>query len=349
MPSDPLSNLVSNPLMAAAGGALAAAQEEGMGAVERKMTELLTGAGLGLRTLTSAALDPTHPQKVLPYLQHRSGLSQAAQAALYQVSSGGSRTRARIGWSACLSLGVAREDALLLCAVVELLHNASLVHDDLQDQATERRGCEAVWVKFSPAVAICAGDYMISSAYGALSHFSQPRLLPALLRAMHRCVSAAIDGQCDDLRGAEMLNACGGWAAGTTASASRGLAGVESYAEVVKAKSGALLSLPLELALIASENFQALTWARRAAEDFAVGYQIRDDLVDLKQDQAQEGKPASLNLYEWILRQGSEQQALEQVKALARSYFASAEAMARDLPGHSGQYLQSLAREMSIF
>ena len=256
----------------------------------------------------------------------------ASNAALYHLQSGGNRTRARLCILACLKLGVFREDAINLGACVELLHNASLIHDDLQDHERERHGVESVWCKFSPAIAICAGDLLISSAYSVLASFSKPHLIPTLISAVHRCVALAIHGQCEDLESSNPFELP-----------------LETYSSIVKAKSGALLSLPLELALIASENFLSLNTAKKAAEDFSVGYQISDDLQDIEQDSASNGKPASLNVYLIMQRHSNEAMAKETVRSLGRSYFNSAFELAGTLPHQSGQYLQKLAHEMVTF
>ena len=67
-----------------------------------------------------------------------SSAGKAVAAALYHLRSGGRRIRARLAIHASLSLGLSSADALALASTVELLHNASLVHDDLQDDSLLR-------------------------------------------------------------------------------------------------------------------------------------------------------------------------------------------------------------------
>lgn len=284
--------------------------ESSIAAVESKMTSVIKG------TLDSGA----------------GRASIAAQAALYHLQSGGNRTRARFCLHACVCLGVSNNDALILSACVELLHNASLIHDDLQDQEKTRHGISSVWSRFSPAIAICAGDLLISGAYALLASISNVRLLPSLMAATHQCVSRAIHGQCDDLDCTDLSQTP-----------------FETYARIVKLKSGALLSLPLELALIASENFISLNHARKAAEDFSVGYQIADDLLDIEQDSATGQKPASLNIFFVIQNDAGPDLAKETASSLGRSHFASAHHLAGKLPKNSGHYLQKLSAEMTTF
>ena len=119
--------------------------------------------------INSAGIHATHQSQ-----------SSAQLAAIYHLRSGGRRVRARLAIQACSALGLSEDDALCIAAVVELLHNASLIHDDLQDQEKLRHGCVTVWTKFGTNVAICTGDLMLSAAYGALCRVSNVQVLPSL-------------------------------------------------------------------------------------------------------------------------------------------------------------------------
>jgi len=107
------------------------------------------------------------------------------RAARYHLEAGGQRVRARLALHACEALGVVGDQAVRLAACVELLHNASLVHDDLQDKEKLRRGLPTVCAAFGPDVALCTGDLLLSAAYGALADLPDPAPLPALLRCVH--------------------------------------------------------------------------------------------------------------------------------------------------------------------
>jgi len=250
----------------------------------------------------------------------------AEHAALYHLLSGGSRTRAKICLSASKSLGITESDAIALSACVELLHNASLIHDDLHDHEKFRHQTESVWKAYSPAIAICAGDLMISSAYLALASVQKAGALPALMGATHRCVAGAIRGQCADLE-----------------SYARSALSFEDYIEIVKTKSGALLALPLELPLILSGNFHALEIALEAAADFSIGYQIMDDLVDFEQDSAKNDRTSRLNLYGLLRADFGENHAREKAATLGRTFFTTSASRFKELPKNSGHYLEELA------
>jgi geranylgeranyl pyrophosphate synthase len=241
--------------------------------------------------------------------------------------------------AAGLALGLSKADAVCIASCAELLHNASLVHDDIQDRDVVRRGQVAVWSKYGSNLAICTGDFLLSAAYGVLCTISQPHLLPAMLTLLHQRTATAIDGQCADLA------TLGGQSEGLTA-----------YLQIAIAKSGALLSLPLELALLVAGRSDAASMARQACENLAVSYQIVDDLQDLDADSASvDGcvdQTQSLNIV-FVLFNPSDRtsvvtqaQALACAKALAHEHLTLCEGQAVQLPSGSGAQLLTLTADL---
>jgi geranylgeranyl pyrophosphate synthase len=195
--------------------------------------------------------------------------SQAVAAASYHLGTGGQRVRAKLALHAGGCLGLASKDSQTLAATCELLHNASLIHDDLHDRDIQRRGSSSVWCKFGDAVAICTGDLLLSASYLALSQYGQTARLPELFSLVHSRVSSAVRGQCAEL-----------------CRPMHSPMDIDYFKEIALTKSGALLSLPTELALLAAGHRHALVEARQAAGAFAIGYQIYDDILDLERDAA---------------------------------------------------------------
>jgi len=257
-----------------------------------------------------------------------SGASIAARAAIYHLRLGGQRIRARLALDACACLGVEEINAVALGACVELLHNASLIHDDLQDKDHLRRGAQAVWAKFDSDVAICAGDLLLSAAYCAIAQVNCTSMLPIFLQLIHSKVSGAVKGQCADLAldSLQTLN-------------------LKTYQEIAINKSGTLLSLPLELALTAGGESNWISKARQAAHDFAVAYQIYDDLQDFEKDSVDDcvlnsnilgilkSDPACKDMRQTAINLGILK--LEQVKSVSAN-----------LPMNSGYLLRDLADKL---
>ena len=254
--------------------------------------------------------------------------SRTHAAARAHLLCGGHRVRARLALQASQALGLTTADAVTLAAAAELLHNASLIHDDIQDRETHRRGAEAVWVAYGQDVAICAGDLLISAAYGALASFSNVAALPALLAIVHQRTAHVIHGQCSEL-------------------AIKGTAGVDlaNYRQIVVAKSGALLSLPLELAFIAAGLPAGAAQARQAAADFAIGYQVVDDMNDIERDL--QASPPCLNALLVLRASASPEMAHRQARDLALHHLRLAGEAAAALPHGSGRQLQALTEQLT--
>ncbi|NBY23798.1 MAG: polyprenyl synthetase, partial [Gammaproteobacteria bacterium] len=84
--------------------------------------------------------------------------SLVCQASLKHLRSGGGRSRALLSHHIGESLGLATKDAMALGAAVELLHNASLVHDDIHDKSVTRRGRPNIRAIYGDDLAILVGD-----------------------------------------------------------------------------------------------------------------------------------------------------------------------------------------------
>jgi geranylgeranyl pyrophosphate synthase len=250
-------------------------------------------------------------------VMHHTG--EAGQAAAQHLSAGGSRIRARLALHACAALGVPDGPAEAVAAACELLHNASLVHDDLQDRDPHRRGQETVWRRHGDATAICVGDLLLSAAYGALAVTGAD--VGVLMARMHRRVGAVISGQCEDL-----------------ALQGHAIDSLERYERVARGKSGPLLILPLELALALADRADAVGIAAEAGALFAIGYQAADDLEDVKRDTLNE----ELNVVAVLAARGHANP-LEAARDLAIARFERCAAVATALPSGSGALLAAQA------
>ena len=243
----------------------------------------------------------------------------------YHFSAPGQQVRAKICLDICLKLNVPYDDMLILGAVVELLHNASLIHDDIQDSDDTRRGQPAVWKKFGTNLAICAGDLLISLAYGVLANLSKLALLPPLIAAINAKTTLAILGQAKDIayKSCQILT-------------------IEEYCQIAIEKSGALLSLPLALALIAAEKTRSIEPANQAAVNFAIAYQIADDLQDTEKDLKQNSAANSVNIV-LVLKHLYSENPQSQAALLCEDYLNKAIYFAQQLPDDCGANLVAMA------
>jgi len=248
------------------------------------------------------------------------------QGDIYQTAlnghlrAGGQRTRAHISLSCSNALGLSQSDSIALAASVELLHNASLVQDDLQDRATTRRGAATVWTEHGADCAIGLTDLMIAAAFRALGEISQPAAIPGLIENLYRAISITLRGQTDDLSGKP--------------------ASLEGALSIARRKSGPLFALSLELPLYLSGRHEFLGQAFEAAEAFGLGYQIYDDIVDLDEDCAAKTHGNTVLALEISL---PPEESRNSARLLAEQYLERSSSMARELPSDSGRALVDLA------
>jgi geranylgeranyl pyrophosphate synthase len=187
-----------------------------------------------------------------------------AQMIHEHLSQGGKRLRARLALSACQALSGRAEPALAWATAVELLHNASLVHDDVQDGDRTRRGRPALWARHGVAQAINAGDLLLMLPFRALREYPAA-LGGALVQILAEYAERTARGQIAELA--------------LTASLDKGWV---DYFRAVSGKTGTLFALPVrgaaEIAGLGPEEAESL------ADTFGsigVLYQLQDDLLDL--------------------------------------------------------------------
>ncbi|MGM0554847.1 MAG: polyprenyl synthetase family protein [Myxococcota bacterium] len=199
--------------------------------------------------------------------------SSLVEMCAYHLSTGGKRLRALLPLAVAEALDVDAEQLIPFGAACELLHNATLVHDDLQDGDTTRRGHEAAWVKYGEARAINLGDAML---YWTLLLVRQldadpadrERLSTRLLRETVRVV----DGQEREflLKDAD--------------------APLEAdYFRMVEGKTSGLFALPIAgAAEFCGANNRLVEALEEAAGHLGVLFQIQDDVLDLYADKGRE-------------------------------------------------------------
>lgn len=189
-------------------------------------------------------------------------------AARHHLQRPGKRRRAALALATAGAVGLDKGDALAIACAVELLHEASLLHDDLQDRAETRRGIATVRRRFDDATALLLGDVAIAAAFSSLAALPPRNGALPLIPTLHAAVATTASGQRADVAAAFSSDA------------------FARYLEVAAAKSGPLFALPLGLVLRRSGDGAAARRADRAARDFAVAYQLFDDARDAEADAA---------------------------------------------------------------
>jgi len=247
-------------------------------------------------------------------------------AASSVLSSGGHRVRARLAFHAGTALGLDSGDSMAISAAAELLHNASLVHDDLHDREKTRRGQPTVWSLYGGDMAVCTGDLLLSAAYAALAGLKTIHLLPELLALVHRRTLRVICGQCSEL-----------------STRGRQVDSMVFYEKMALAKSGALLSLPLEMAFLLADKKAWLGEVREAAEGFGLSYQVMDDIADIESDAAGDDGPRAVNALLVLQAAGHGENSRVLAREMALRRLENTIEIANRLPNNSGLFLRDLA------
>ncbi|GAB3683824.1 polyprenyl synthetase family protein [Salinarchaeum chitinilyticum] len=179
---------------------------------------------------------------------------------------GGKRVRPMVTILACEAAGGEPEDAVDFGVGVELVHNASLVIDDIIDRSEVRRGTDSAWLAFGHGPAIVASDGLLGEAFHLF----------------------AADGQATSVVTAAMVELGEGEATELQAIPD----GEAEYLELARRKTGALFRAAAELGAIAAEADQETIDAfGEYAERVGVAFQIRDDVLDATAEADDLGKP----------------------------------------------------------
>jgi geranylgeranyl diphosphate synthase type I len=196
----------------------------------------------------------------------------------------GKRIRPLLCLLSCAAAGGDWQQAVPAAAAIELLHNFTLIHDDIQDHSPTRRGRDAVWQIWGVAQAINAGDAMYALAHRALYRLADRGVGPAIVVEAARrfddtCVLLT-EGQYHDMR-----------------FESREQVSVDEYLRMIGGKTAALLALCSELgALIAGAGSATVAHYAAFARDLGLAFQVKDDILGIWGDEAAIGKSAATDV-----------------------------------------------------
>jgi len=170
-------------------------------------------------------------------------------------------------------------DAVPAAVAVELVHNFSLLHDDVMDEDRTRHHRPTAWTVFGADQAILAGDAMLAAAYRVLAASDSPHAATAV-RWLSECVERLCDGQSADVSFTRRQNV-----------------DVDECLRMVRCKTGALLGTSCALgALLGGADERSLEAVRAFGEHLGLAFQLVDDLLGIWGDEAVTGKPAGADL-----------------------------------------------------
>ena len=180
--------------------------------------------------------------------------------------SGGKRVRPTVTVLVCEALGGEPDDAVNYAVGIELVHNASLVIDDIIDESELRRGTPAAWAEYGHGPAIIASDGLLGEAFALFS--SDERAMQTVSESMVELG----EGEATELV-AQPTNET-------------------EYMELARRKTGALFRASAELGAIAADaDAYTVESMGEYAQRVGVAFQMRDDVLDATADAETLGKP----------------------------------------------------------
>jgi geranylgeranyl diphosphate synthase type I len=183
---------------------------------------------------------------------------------------------ALLGAEAC---GVPAQVGVPGAVAVELIHNFSLLHDDVMDGDMQRRHRATAWTIWGTSAAILAGDALQTLAYEVLAEVDGPNGAAAG-RLLARCTRRLIQGQMDDL-----------------AFESRDRVTLDECFAMAAAKTGSLLSASAAIgAVLAGAPPETVSALATYGEELGIAFQLVDDQLGIWGDSAQTGKPVGADL-----------------------------------------------------
>ncbi len=115
-----------------------------------------------------------------------SDIELATKVSGYIVKSGGKRIRPAICILVAKTLGYSKPDLIRLASSIELLHTATLIHDDVVDESLVRRGKESIQAKWDDAHGVLVGDFVYSKAFQLMASFDNPKIIRELANATNK-------------------------------------------------------------------------------------------------------------------------------------------------------------------
>ncbi len=194
---------------------------------------------------------------------------------------GGKRLRPALVFLSAHLCGADMGRAAFAAAAVEMLHTATLIHDDLIDGSPMRRGVETLNARWSPAATVLIGDYIFAHAAYLISRADSVRLMQRFAETlMDMCngeVRQVFDGR-------------------------RGQVSLQEYERRIYAKTASLIAMSAEAgAILAGAEGETTEALRVYGEQLGLAFQIVDDVLDFVADEETLGKPVGSDLRQGLI------------------------------------------------
>ncbi|CEP67631.1 Terpenoid synthase [Moorella glycerini] len=204
-----------------------------------------------------------------------------SQAARHLVQAGGKRLRPAFAILAAKCCGAPLERVLPLAVALEMIHMATLVHDDVIDASPVRRGRPTVWARWGQELSLHTGDYLFARSLLLVATYDDPRI-PSILASTS---VKMVQGELYQLAGAFDLEVT-----------------LRDYLKRIYRKTALLIAASCQLGAIAAgagEDF--IRHLYHYGRNLGMAFQITDDVLDMVADPERLGKPIGSDLRQGVI------------------------------------------------
>ncbi len=209
---------------------------------------------------------------------------QLYDAASYLIVHGGKRLRPYLVFKSCEILKGDIKNAISAASAVEMIHNFTLVHDDIMDNDEMRHGVKTVHKKFGTPIAILAGDVLFSKAYQVISNSKLPS--KSTVNLVSKLAKACVDvceGQLLDIKLAK----------------GKKIPTQSQYIKMIEKKTAALFEVSCAMGAISAQSKQKdVINLANFGKNLGISFQITDDLIGILGDPRVTKKPVGNDLRE---------------------------------------------------
>ncbi|NDW21940.1 octaprenyl diphosphate synthase [Alteromonas hispanica] len=200
------------------------------------------------------------------------------QLGFYIVNSGGKRLRPLLTVLSAQAMGIQNNDHHTLAAIVEFIHTATLLHDDVVDESTMRRGRETANAVFGNQASVLVGDFLYTRSFQMMVGLKRMRVMSILSEATNQIAEGEV---------LQLMN-CND--ANTTES---------RYFDVIYGKTARLFEAATQLAAVLTDQSETIEHAMQEyGKHLGTAFQLADDLLDYMADSEEMGKNAGDDLAE---------------------------------------------------
>lgn len=233
---------------------------------------------MDINSIQAMTADDMQAVNNLMYEQLKSDVALVNQLGLYIVNSGGKRIRPMLSLLAARALGYEGQMHIRLAAIVEFIHTATLLHDDVVDESLLRRGNPTANAEFGNAASVLVGDFIYTRAFQLMVGFNKMQIMEVFADATNVIAEGEVLQlmNCNDPDTTE-----------------------QSYMQVIYSKTAKLFEAATQLAAIMTEQDQQTERNMQLyGMHLGTAFQLIDDVLDYSANQAELGKSIGDDLAE---------------------------------------------------